>query len=94
MMLFDDVTAALDPETVKDDVVTDQDLAEEGITSILATHESGFACENANYIYFTNRSIIVEYGPPATFFDDAKHPRTKHVLSPILWARFWEYTCC
>jgi polar amino acid transport system ATP-binding protein len=84
VMLFDEVTAALDPETVKEVLVTIQDLAEEGMTCILVTHEMGFAREVANHIYFTDFGLIVEHGPPATFFDDAKDPRTKEFLSQIL----------
>jgi len=84
VMLFDEVTAALDPETVKEVLVTIQDLAEEGMTCILVTHEMGFAREVANHIYFTDRGVIVEHGSPATFFDDAKDPRTKEFLSQIL----------
>jgi len=84
VMLFDEVTAALDPETVKEVLVTIRELAEEGMTCILVTHEMGFAKEVANHIYFTDRGIIVEHGPPATFFNDAKDPRTKEFLSQIL----------
>ena len=84
VMLFDEVTAALDPETVKEVLVTIQDLAEEGMTCILVTHEMGFAREVANHIYFTDRGIIVEHGTPATFFNDAKDPRTKEFLGQIL----------
>ncbi len=84
VMLFDEVTAALDPETVKEVLVTIQDLAEDGMTCILVTHEMGFAREVADHIYFTDRGVIVEHGPPATFFDDAKDPRTKEFLSQIL----------
>jgi len=84
VMLFDEVTAALDPETVKEVLVTIQDLAEEGMTCILVTHEMGFAREVANHIYFTDRGVIVEHGTPVTFFDDAKDPRTKEFLSQIL----------
>ena len=84
VMLFDEVTAALDPETVKEVLVTIQALAEEGMTCILVTHEMGFAREVANHIYFTDRGVIVEHGTPATFFDDAKDPRTKEFLSQIL----------
>jgi len=84
VMLFDEVTAALDPETVKEVLNTIQDLAEEGMTCILVTHEMGFAREIANHIYFTDRGVIVEHGPPTTFFDDAKDPRTKEFLSQIL----------
>ena len=84
VMLFDEVTAALDPETVKEVLVTIKELASEGMTCILVTHEMGFARELADHIYFTDRGIIVEHGPPATFFQDAKDPRTKEFLSQIL----------
>ena len=84
VMLFDEVTAALDPETVKEVLVTIKELAEEGMTCILVTHEMGFAREVADHIYFTDRGVIVEHGPPATFFSEAKDPRTKEFLSQIL----------
>ena len=84
VMLFDEVTAALDPETVKEVLVTIKELASEGMTCILVTHEMGFARELADHIYFTDRGIIVEHGPPATFFEEAKDPRTKEFLSQIL----------
>ncbi len=84
VMLFDEVTAALDPETVKEVLVTIQDLAEEGMTCVLVTHEMGFAREIANHVYFTDFGLIVEHGPPETFFDEAKDPRTKEFLSQIL----------
>jgi polar amino acid transport system ATP-binding protein len=84
VMLFDEVTAALDPETVKEVLVTIRQLAEEGMTCILVTHEMGFAREVAGHIYFTDRGVIVEHGPPATFFTEARDPRTKEFLSQIL----------
>ena len=84
VMLFDEVTAALDPETVKEVLVTIRELAEEGMTCILVTHEMGFAREVADHIYFTDRGVIVEHGPPATFFSQASDPRTQEFLSQIL----------
>jgi polar amino acid transport system ATP-binding protein len=84
VMLFDEVTAALDPETVKEVLFTIQELAEEGMTCILVTHEMGFARVVAQHIYFTDLGVIVEHGPPKTFFDDAKDPRTREFLSQIL----------
>ncbi len=84
VMLFDEVTAALDPETVKEVLVTIKDLAQDGMTCILVTHEMGFAREVADHIYFTDRGVIVEHGPPDTFFDNAQDPRTKEFLSQIL----------
>ncbi len=84
VMLFDEVTAALDPETVKEVLVTIKDLAQDGMTCILVTHEMGFAREVADHIYFTDRGVIVEHGPPTSFFEAAKDPRTKEFLSQIL----------
>ncbi|MCF3640229.1 amino acid ABC transporter ATP-binding protein [Rhizobium sp. TRM95111] len=84
VMLFDEVTAALDPETVKEVLVTIKELAAEGMTCILVTHEMGFAREVADHIYFTDRGVIVEHGPPASFFDNARDPRTKAFLGQIL----------
>ena len=84
VMLFDEVTAALDPETVKEVLVAIKDLAQTGMTCILVTHEMGFAREVADHIYFTDRGIIVEHGPPAVFFTEAADPRTKAFLSQIL----------
>ena len=84
VMLFDEVTAALDPETVKEVLVTIRELAEDGMTCILVTHEMGFAREVADHIYFTDRGVIVEHGPPKTFFDNAQDPRTKEFLGQIL----------
>ena len=84
VMLFDEVTAALDPETVKAVLLTIKDLAGEGMTCILVTHEMGFAREVADHIYFTDQGVIVEHGPPASFFDNAEDPRTNAFLSQIL----------
>jgi len=84
VMLFDEVTAALDPETVNEVLLAIKDLAKDGMTCILVTHEMGFAREVADHIYFTDRGVIVEHGPPATFFNDAKDPRTQEFLSQIL----------
>jgi polar amino acid transport system ATP-binding protein len=84
VMLFDEVTAALDPETVNEVLLAIKDLAKDGMTCILVTHEMGFAREVADHIYFTDRGVIVEHGPPATFFTEAKDPRTQEFLSQIL----------
>ena len=84
VMLFDEVTAALDPETVKAVLLTIKELAGEGMTCILVTHEMGFAREVADHIYFTDQGVIVEHGPPASFFDNAEDPRTNEFLSQIL----------
>ena len=84
VMLFDEVTAALDPETVKEVLFTIKELAADGMTCILVTHEMGFAREIADHIYFTDRGVIVEHGPPEEFFTNAKDPRTQQFLSQVL----------
>lgn len=84
VMLFDEVTAALDPETVKEVLLTIRELAAEGMTCILVTHEMGFAREVADHVYFTDHGVIVEHGPPTEFFTKAKYPRTRQFLSQIL----------
>jgi polar amino acid transport system ATP-binding protein len=83
-MLFDEVTAALDPETVKEVLVTIRELAEEGMTCVIVTHEMGFAREVADQIYFTDRGVVVEHGPPAEFFTNCRDERTRRFLSQIL----------
>ena len=84
IILFDEVTAALDPETVKEVLVTIRELAEEGMTCILVTHEMGFAREVADHMYFTDGGVIVEHGPPDQFFDHPQHERTRAFLAQIL----------
>lgn len=84
IMLFDEVTAALDPETVKEVLFTIRELAAEGMTCILVTHEMGFAREVADHVYFTDRGVIVEHGPPDQLFNKAKDPRTRQFLSQVL----------
>jgi polar amino acid transport system ATP-binding protein len=84
ILLFDEVTAALDPETVKEVLVTIRELAEEGMTCLLVTHEMGFAREVADHVYFTDHGVIVEHAPPMQFFTEAKDPRTRAFLSQIL----------
>jgi polar amino acid transport system ATP-binding protein len=84
VMLFDEVTAALDPETKKEVLVTIRELAEEGMTCILVTHEMGFAREVADHVYFTDAGVIVEHGPPATFFSTPREARTRDFLEQVL----------
>jgi polar amino acid transport system ATP-binding protein len=84
VMLFDEVTAALDPETVKEVLTTIRELAEEGMTCILVTHEMGFAREVADHIYLTDDGVIVEHGPPNEFFGNPRDHRTQRFLSQIL----------
>jgi polar amino acid transport system ATP-binding protein len=84
VMLFDEVTAALDPETKKEVLFTIQELAKDGMTCIVVTHEMGFAREVADHVYFTEGGLIVEHSPPAEFFGNAKDPRTREFLSQVL----------
>jgi polar amino acid transport system ATP-binding protein len=84
LMLFDEVTAALDPETVKEVLVTIRELAQDGMTCVLVTHEMGFAREIADHIYFTDHGIIVEHGPPDELLDNPKEERTRAFLQQVL----------
>jgi polar amino acid transport system ATP-binding protein len=84
VMRFDEITAALDPETVEELLDMIKTLSREGMTCVLVTQEKGFAREVADHTYFTDRGVIVEHGPPATFFTEAKDPRTKAFLNQIL----------
>ena len=84
VILFDEVTAALDPETVKDVLLVIKDLADDGMTCVLVTHEMGFAREIANEVYFMDAGLIVEHGPPNVLFETPQHERTKAFLGQIL----------
>lgn len=84
VILFDEVTAALDPEMVKEVLSAVRKVAEDGMTCILVTHEMGFAREAADHVYFTDRGVIVEHASPAEFFSRASDPRTKEFLSKVL----------
>ena len=84
VMLFDEVTAALDPETKKEVLVTVQELAAEGMTCILVTHEMGFARRVADHIYFTDGGVIVEDGPPAQLLEAPREARTRDFLDKVL----------
>lgn len=84
VMLFDEVTAALDPETKKEVLVTVRELAAEGMTCILVTHEMGFARDVADHIYFTDGGVIVEHGPPEQVLVAPRQERTKAFLDKVL----------
>jgi polar amino acid transport system ATP-binding protein len=84
VMLFDEVTAALDPETKKEVLLVIQALAAEGMTCILVTHEIAFARRVADHIYFTDGGVVVEHGPPATLLDHPVEPRTRAFLEKVL----------
>jgi len=84
VMLFDEVTSALDPELVKEVLDTMRELAEEGMTMIVVTHEIGFAREVADRVVFMDGGVIVEQGPPAQVIDAPQEERTKQFLGLVL----------
>jgi general L-amino acid transport system ATP-binding protein len=84
VMLFDEPTSALDPEMVKEVLDTMVDLAHEGMTMLVVTHEMGFAREVADRIVFMDAGQIIEMNTPANFFANPQHARTKLFLSQIL----------
>jgi ABC-type polar amino acid transport system ATPase subunit len=84
VMLFDEVTSALDPELVKEVLDTMRELAEEGMTMIVVTHEIGFAREVADRVIFMDQGVIVEEGPPAEVLENPKEERTKQFLGLFL----------
>ncbi|MCX8997265.1 amino acid ABC transporter ATP-binding protein [Rhizobiaceae bacterium BDR2-2] len=84
VILFDEVTAALDPETVKEVLFTIRELVEDGLTCILVTHEMKFARDVSQRVCFTDRGLIVESAPPAELFDNPQDPRTREFLGQVL----------
>jgi len=84
VMLFDEPTSALDPEMVKEVLDTMVDLANEGMTMLVVTHEMGFAREVANRVVFMDAGQIIEANTPANFFANPQHARTRLFLSQIL----------
>jgi general L-amino acid transport system ATP-binding protein len=84
VMLFDEATSALDPEMVKEVLDTMVDLAREGMTMLVVTHEMGFAREVADRVVFMDAGQIIEANTPAEFFANPQHARTRLFLSQIL----------
>jgi len=84
IMLFDEPTSALDPEMVGEVLAVMKDLAREGMTMLVVTHEMGFAREVGDRVVFMDEGVIVEEGTPEDIFDNAKNERTKAFLSKIL----------
>jgi polar amino acid transport system ATP-binding protein len=84
IMLFDEPTSALDPEMVGEVLAVMKDLAREGMTMVVVTHEMGFAREVGDRVLFIDEGIIVEQGTPEEIFSNAKNERTKAFLSKIL----------
>jgi general L-amino acid transport system ATP-binding protein len=84
IMLFDEPTSALDPEMIKEVLDTMIELAEEGMTMLVVTHEMGFARQVANRVIFMDQGQIVEQNEPQEFFNNPQSERTKLFLSQIL----------
>ncbi len=84
VMLFDEVTSALDPELVKEVLDVMRELAAEGMTMIVVTHEIGFAREVGTRVVFMDEGVIVEQGPPAEVLDSPKEERTRQFLGLVL----------
>ncbi len=84
LMLFDEPTSALDPELVGDVLRAMQQLASDGMTMIVVTHEMGFAREVADTVVFMDGGVVVETGKPAEVFANPRHERTQAFLSKVL----------
>jgi polar amino acid transport system ATP-binding protein len=86
LMLLDEVTSALDPELVGEVLEVIRELAESGMTMLIATHEMSFAREIANRVCFLDAGVILEEGPPEQIFRTPEHPRTQQFLQRIIAA--------
>ncbi|MBL3731294.1 amino acid ABC transporter ATP-binding protein [Lysinibacillus sp. HST-98] len=84
IMLFDEPTSALDPELVGEVLTTMKDLAEEGMTMVVVTHEMGFAREVADWIVYMHDGKIIERGTPEQFFNHPKEERTREFLTATM----------
>ena len=84
LMLFDEPTSALDPEIVGEVLTVMKDLAREGMTMVVVTHEMGFAREVADRAIFMDGGVVVEEGPPSQVFGAPQHARTRDFLSKVL----------
>jgi len=84
VILFDEVTSALDPELVKEVLDVMKELASEGMTMVVVTHEMGFARDVATKVVFMDQGVIVEEGPPAEVLGNPKQERTKKFLGLVL----------
>ena len=83
-MLFDEPTSALDPEMVGEVLAVMKELADDGMTMVVVTHEMGFAREVGNRILFMDEGSIVEQGSPDELFNNPQTPRAKDFLSKVL----------
>jgi len=86
LMLLDEITSALDPQLVSDVMNLVRELADSGMTMILATHEMGFARECADTVCFLDGGVILEEGPPGQIFTSPREPRTRQFLARVLEA--------
>jgi polar amino acid transport system ATP-binding protein len=86
ILLLDEVTSALDPELVAEVLNVIRELAQMGMTMLIATHEMGFAQDIANRVCFLDGGVILEEGPPEQIFRDPAHPRTRQFLQRIIEA--------
>ncbi|MDH4171042.1 MAG: amino acid ABC transporter ATP-binding protein [Acidimicrobiia bacterium] len=86
LLLLDEVTSALDPELVGEVLAVVRDLADRGLTMVLATHEMGFAKEVADRVCFLHEGRVLEHGPPAQLFVDPQHDRTRRFLQRVIEA--------
>jgi polar amino acid transport system ATP-binding protein len=84
VMLFDEVTSALDPELIKEVLDVMRELASEGMTMIVVTHEMGFARDVGDNVVFMDGGVIVEEGPPAQLLDSPREERTRRFLGLVL----------
>jgi polar amino acid transport system ATP-binding protein len=86
LMLLDEITSALDPQLVSDVLSLVRDLADSGMTMIIATHEMGFAREVADKVCFLDNGVILEEGTPEQIFRNPREPRTREFLARVLEA--------
>ncbi|MEG0115041.1 MAG: glutamine ABC transporter ATP-binding protein GlnQ, partial [Hydrogenoanaerobacterium sp.] len=84
VMLFDEPTSALDPEMVGEVLELMRELADDGMTMVVVTHEMGFAREVATRVLFMDEGVIVEQNEPKEFFANPKNPRLKDFLAKVL----------
>ena len=85
VMLFDEPTSALDPEMVKEVLLVIKDLAKSGMTTVIVTHEMGFAKEVASRVMFIDEGVILEEGTPEEVFNNPKEARTKEFLDKVMY---------
>ena len=86
LLLLDEVTSALDPELIGEVLNVVRELAAEGMTMVIATHEMGFAREIADRVVFLDDGLVVEEGPPERIFSEPAQPRTLEFLQRIIEA--------